>query len=270
MNQGVDHIKHWFHSSDIDYYMHFIRMWIPFNAWYVHTYGDYSDRELIEKLKNNSIIKDKIIDLLSRSNATDESIEFRKYLTKLHLELKNNSFPNRDNKISFEALDIGLNSINQITQQKGQSHYKITRYLSGNPLGRPNKSIDIEIFDRNNRTIFQESQNKYNVEELKNFRDFSKLTSIRKEDLLLFYKKINPRLIINYEELNPNIGFCIDEVHRQVYFINDLNIISEGIIEIIYLLRCKIFHGEMTPNENNKLIYRYAYNLLNIIVKKVI
>jgi len=46
-----DNLKQWRDSARIDWFSQFIRAWIPFNAWMTDTYGDLSDRELLDKVK---------------------------------------------------------------------------------------------------------------------------------------------------------------------------------------------------------------------------
>lgn len=53
-------------------------------------------------------------------------------------------------------------------------------------------------------------------------------------------------------------------------FVDDNNKISRGIVEILYLLRCSLMHGELSPDNNAKLVYQYAYEILRMILKKLV
>ena len=50
---------------DIDYYVYFTKAYFAFNAYLKAKYPDYNDREKIEQVKNNSILKTKFTNLLN-------------------------------------------------------------------------------------------------------------------------------------------------------------------------------------------------------------
>ena len=45
-------------------------------------------------------------------------------------------------------------------------------------------------------------------------------------------------------------------------FIKDTNKITEAIVIILYMLRCCLAHGNITPDEKTRNVYRYAYEVL--------
>ena len=57
---------------------------------------------------------------------------------------------------------------------------------------------------------------------------------------------------------------------NNINFIAERSKVSIGIIEVLYLLRCSLMHGEVTPDNNSLEVYKYAYNLLAGILKKMI
>jgi len=52
-------------------------------------------------------------------------------------------------------------------------------------------------------------------------------------------------------------------------FVNDDNKISRAIIMILYLLRCALAHGDISPDEPSNKVYRYAYEVLVPPLKKL-
>ena len=50
----IDNLKQWRDSARIDWLSQFIKAWIPFNAGMTDTYGDLSDRELLDHVKGVS------------------------------------------------------------------------------------------------------------------------------------------------------------------------------------------------------------------------
>ena len=48
-----DNIKQWLEQSDVDYFTHFVKAWIPFNAWYRHAYDTLrTEREILDEVKS--------------------------------------------------------------------------------------------------------------------------------------------------------------------------------------------------------------------------
>jgi hypothetical protein len=55
MNNFRGNIDHWLNQSEPDYYLFFLKAWIPFNAWYVAELPllNKSDTKIIKELQNN-------------------------------------------------------------------------------------------------------------------------------------------------------------------------------------------------------------------------
>lgn len=56
---------------------------------------------------------------------------------------------------------------------------------------------------------------------------------------------------------------------NKVEFIAERSQVSRGIIEVLYLLRCSLMHGEVFPDNNAMEVYKYAYSILAAILKKM-
>jgi hypothetical protein len=52
-------------------------------------------------------------------------------------------------------------------------------------------------------------------------------------------------------------------------FIKDSDLICKGMLEALYLLRNKLFHGEVTPNEGSQEVYRHSYFILMAALRKL-
>lgn len=52
--------------------------------------------------------------------------------------------------------------------------------------------------------------------------------------------------------------------------VNNAIDISRGVIEVLYLLRCSLMHGEVTPDNNSLEVYKYAYYVLAEVLKKMV
>ena len=52
-------------------------------------------------------------------------------------------------------------------------------------------------------------------------------------------------------------------------FVNDVGKISEAIVIILYMLRCCLAHGDISPDESANEVYKYAYEVLCAPLKKL-
>jgi hypothetical protein len=50
-----------------------------------------------------------------------------------------------------------------------------------------------------------------------------------------------------------------------IFVIDDTEVLYKGLIEIIYQVRCMLFHGELEPTEEKHQIVKYGYLVLNSI-----
>lgn len=57
---------------------------------------------------------------------------------------------------------------------------------------------------------------------------------------------------------------------NNIIFINERSKVSRGVIEVLYLLRCSLMHGEVTPDNNSLEVYKYAHYVLAEVLKKMI
>ena len=57
---------------------------------------------------------------------------------------------------------------------------------------------------------------------------------------------------------------------NNIIFINERAKVSRGVIEVLYLLRCSLMHGEVTPDNNSLEVYKYAYYVLAEVLKKMV
>ena len=52
-------------------------------------------------------------------------------------------------------------------------------------------------------------------------------------------------------------------------FVNDTGKISQAVVTILYMLRCCLAHGDVSPDETANTVYRYAYEILAAPLKKL-
>lgn len=283
VNNFSDNVPRWLSIAElkIDYYTQFIKSWIPFNAWYMVSYYDdslnrKSDRDIIDHIKNNSNpFRDRIINLLSGDD--NISNQFKFYLGQLHLQLEGHTIPDNDNKLSFTSLNISRNNNPTHSIPFRNLVYKATHNITA-PRGT--NRVKCEIFDtrRGNASIYFEEFLDWSINDFLNSINYIALIPERKEKLRLCFEEINPKkpenIVLkpirdranNFQQ--PNRCIVIDK-DTNVYFSDDTQLVSKVIIEMLYRLRCVLFHGEINPTETNQGIYEQAYNIQKILIQEL-
>jgi len=66
----------------------------------------------------------------------------------------------------------------------------------------------------------------------------------------------------------PNNSITID-IEKNLFFTDDKEKVTKAIIQLIYDLRCKLFHGELEPTNSNSNAYKYAYQIQKILIKEL-
>ncbi len=253
--------RDWIRKIDIeiDYFSAFIKAWIAFNAWYRSEYRERTDRDIIEKLKSeNNHFKGYIETLLDENNNTDDAIAFRNNLMSLQSALVSVPIFTQERggvnqQISFSEIAIN----NPKTLSEGDyrtTHYKVQRTRQSVKTLVHKKSHPTDIY-------FSFEQEKYDETALDVHSDFLRLGLEQQGQCKAFYKEVCPYVIesVLYKDRDNNIRFVAERAK-----------VSRGIIEVLYLLRCSLMHGEVTPDNNSAEVYKYAYYVLAKILKKML
>ncbi|WP_313126046.1 hypothetical protein [Proteiniclasticum ruminis] len=264
----MSNYKDWIKNIDIDidYFSAFMKAWIAFNSWYRYEFGSGSDKSIIEKIKDsNNRFRTHMTNLLASQEA--EGIRFKDNLSNLHAALCNAACTTQEyggvkKQISFS--EIAIKNTNQKSEHTyGQFVYKTFR---------SNAKFKTEIKHKDNGSIrFQFEQDGYDEEELFQQTDYKKLTLTQKNQCEICYEELSPYLIESIiflgdisegEEHYTKIG--------AYNFVNDNEKIGKSIVEVLYLLRCSLAHGDVAPDECSNNVYRYAYNILSMALKKLL
>ena len=258
------YLDDWLKKTEIDYYQMFILSWIPFNAWYMKVYYDYenrieSDKEIINKIKTEeNPFRSKIINLLNGSN--QESTLFKDNIYNLHLLLEANTIPNQEKRISFSSLKTHDNPNRQEIFTYKYKTYKFD-FLINQP--RTTKRFRCEIIKTDGSSDGLIELHSCSKEEIEQHSDYLKQIP-----------KVQQKILFGFNQINPNKSSSILsnkasglKIFNDLYFINNTTIISQFLIELLYQLRCKIFHGEIDPKPAYYDVYKNAYLLIKPLIK---
>jgi hypothetical protein len=259
-------IDHWLKQSEPDYYLFFLKAWIPFNAWYVAElpHLDKKDTKIIKELQDNPNSKPRntIENYLTTQDKSD-AIKFRAHLAELHHFLEVKSLKHNGSKLSFTNLSLTENP----------KKFEKDTDANGNVYKAEAKSSFFEalIVDKSGKTIMHFKQSPYNIEDLKKYNDYIKISD----------KKIQSKITNCYAAIDPNKPISLVSISKtksdiiilnsenKVNFINDPTTIAKGCIKVLYALRNMLFHGEIEPISSNKPVYEHAFYLLRLIIKEL-
>lgn len=263
----------------VDYYTQFVKSWIPFNAWYmvnIHSDTLHNDRKIIDHLKQNSNpFKDRILSLLEGDD--NDAIQFRNHIGQLHMSLEGYAIPSHDSKITFTSTTIAKNPNTQHSITFKKKAYKVDFDVTA---PKTTKRLKCEIFQiqtgGGHKPIFLDEFNDWSMEEFLESAKYKALSSEQREKLRLCYEEVNPNKPVNVvvsakrkgdgSYTKPANSLIIDS-DSNTYFIDDIDLVSKVLIEVLYLLRCALFHGEIDPTETNQTSYKHAYSILKSLIQ---
>ncbi len=261
------YIDDWLKKVDIDFYQMFIRAWIPFNAWYMRNYHDYenkidSDKIIIGIIKTQeNPYKTKIITLLKGNS--EDSKDFKKHIGKLYDLLEAVILPNEQNRISFSSMKLHDNNVRQRNIAFNKKTYKFEYLITQQRTTKRFRCDIINNLNQNSSGLIE--LHRCVLSEIEEQPDYISQPDRIKDIIKQGFEEINPNKAISIV-ISSNKGIKIND---DLYFINNINLIAQFIIEMLYQLRCKIFHGEIDPRQNFIGIYENAYHIQKMLVKSL-
>lgn len=260
---SVIHIKNWLQKAHPDYYTMFMKAWIPLNAWYVQAYGTRDDKEAIEKLKNGSKVKNRIVAMLEMDDLT--SRQFRQHLALLHNELESRGAEHNGTRISFTQIPQEGIQIKPATDSDKNGNV----YIASQGEGYFEAKI---VRDKGKgKSLMDKKFTTYDLQDLLKDSQYVGLgDKLAQEKIRLCYQQIDPKrnlsLVVNYSGRATKLKL---DKELKVAFIDDKELIAKSIIGIIYKLRCSLFHGEIDPTSTNQGIYEHAFYILKSVIKEL-
>lgn len=274
------HIEKWAKRAAQDYYMLFVRAWIPFNAWfkrecYLGGITNLSDSNCISHICNNpNTFKTKILSLLDGNDKSSE--EFKANLGALQNALMHHIIPEPATPLNFSTMIPDITSTNLIDQDFRTLHYRVERIIVGNSF-----QYEIHVEEKNTHaTKYHKHINGWKIADIQSDPSFISLTSEEcKKKIVEYFKEVNPqkpldivlqpRILADGSKQKPQHSIEMGK-DSGVYFINDTDKIAKVLIRLLYKLRCEIFHGSLDPTEANMEIYEYAYKIQYELVKELV
>jgi hypothetical protein len=265
-NQFVGHVDRWLllSESEVDYPLLFVRAWIPFNAWYCTNYQTTRDRVCIDKIKTDAnLFRAKLVALLMGDY--DEAIIFKEHLENLHNLLERHPIPDSDpnNRLTFKNVYFRRNPIHSTHPPISNNKYQYKAEVI-------TETGAVKVIILNTRqsppsTIYTYNHSKYDSSHFKDDLTENVKNKTHQKILIECFDKINPKIkenIISKGKKSLIKG-------KKIHFVDNANDVSQAIIEVLYELRCKLFHGEIQPSKDNFSVYEPCYQMLRILLKSL-
>lgn len=264
----TNNIVGWNEFTKLNYPSIYILRWIPFNAWYNSLVSGTKDADALRYLKKNpnnelyTVIKS----LAKTPSKSNEARTFQYHLHELRQLLDKEDFPSVDERIQFGTVEMYPNSQNEDTSRKDGFGYKIKRVVSkDDPSRLPVKSVSVTIEDLRSSSTISFNLSNYDVDKLRLELRKRKIEKDKRIILEEMFKKVEPMITVDVTDTKKG--------HVKIggsKFNKDLDALCAMTVDILYELRCKAVHGEISVKDTIEKIYEHAYFLLESILKKLI
>ncbi len=261
----MNNIKLWFEQAEPDYYIFFLKAWIPFNAWYVNEYPllKKKDTDIIKVLQDDSDSKPKKIIKNFLDNSTEHNaLKFQNYFAELHFQLDKIHLTHNERRLSFRNLSLTENpaKFKHDTDEKGNV-YKTEKTSS---------YCQAYIEAKGGKVLLDFKKPTFDIGELQKDTDFIRLEKKIKVKILNLFAAIDPKKPISViSDSSLKKDYLTLKAKNACKIINDTETVSKGCIKVLYALRCMLFHGEVAPTETNKKVYENAFYLLKLIINEL-
>jgi len=245
----IEVFRAWRESAQIDFFSQFIKAWVAFNALMrTKNHRADSDRKLLEHFKiQDGRTKQMFYDRLVYEDS--RSIEFRALLGNLHGSLK------RSRIIADEGTDyVSFSAI--ALREPAERVSKIKRSIYECKVVRDENGGHKSIIQKETLQVFYKEQQKYDLSEIKIDSSFLALNVQARKALeecyLLGSSDRKTNLIVRRGGINVG-SYRFDNNPSRLY---------SGLIEVLYLLRCALFHGRIVTERNIHEVYEYSYHIM--------
>jgi hypothetical protein len=251
-----ENVARWITQADIDYFTQYVKVWIPFNAWYRAAFNVETDSEAIKAIKTtDNSFRDRLVQLLNISSNDGQA--FRSRVGELNRALELKTVRNRGEHITLRV-SIQENSQTQSNDTYNSINYHVYRQAD------PYRIIARVTSVKKGAVLFQYQHQAYDWNNLSKRKDFDrKLSPTQQQQLKNHFDAIAPTVQVNL--LTNDDHNCYK---MGVYnFIRDEDALCSKIIDVLYSLRNTLFHGEITPDKDTNKVYESAYHILYTLIQ---
>lgn len=123
----------------------------------------------------------------------------------------------------------------------------------------------------NSKTYMDKSFNPYKLDVFLLDNQYISLpNSVMRTTMKKLFEAIDPQKPTNLITKTRTKGeFILLDKELNIKFVNDTELIAMAIVQVLYTLRCLLFHGELDPTNINLPVYEYAFSILKPIIKEL-
>ena len=251
-NTFTDNRDRWIQMSDVDYLGQFVKAWLAFNAWYRSAYTETQDRAIVEEIKwNTNPIASRLRLLLQHDS--ENAAQLRSEIGLLHNRLEN--YEIHSGKGS-DRTRITLSNIVIRTEPPFAAEFKYRGY-EGKAERLANGRVEVSITDKAGAQLVGLQQPKFDLVGLQSAPGFPELADGVKTRCRTLYGQMSPRQARDLKAGEEPEIIC--GAHR---FRCGPDFLFAGVVEVVYLLRCCLFHGELVPTREASACYEPAFRIV--------
>lgn len=258
-NTFIDNRDAWLRMSDIDYLGQFVKVWLAFNAWYRSAYTETQDRKIINEIKwQGNPILSRLRPMFDA--ASDEAEQFRAEVGLLHHRLEGYElFAGKGaTKVRISFCNVFLRErppAIETTSYRGYE-FKIERLA--------NKQVNTEVKRTNGAVvIFHMSQQTHDLVAIEAHQHFTQNLTANQQGLVRqLYNQIAPNWVENLTMFADTAPGTAEIRCGAFNFRCGKDALFAGVMEVLYQMRCILFHGELAPSKDAVACYEPAYRLV--------
>ena len=259
-NTFIDNRDAWLRLSEVDYLGQFVKTWLAFNAWYRSAYAETQDRKIINEIKwNPNPLSNKFRPLLEANS--EEATQFRAEIGSLFHRLENYEIQTGkgDEKQRITLTAVFLADTPAITR----TEISYSREFTVSRVANNQVSVNV-IKTKGGASVLTLNQARYDLNGLQADAQYAALSPAQQSFLRDMYQKIAPKRIGNLLEGDAPAIKC--GAHDFKCTREDL---FAGVVEALYLMRCTLFHGELSPTRDAIACYEPAYRIVRRFLESI-
>jgi hypothetical protein len=256
-NTFIENREAWLRMSDIDYVGQFVKGWLAFNAWYRSAYAETQDRKIINEFKwqSNPVLNTLRPKLEAQS---DEAAQFRAEIGLLHQRLENFellSGKGAKKRITMRNVFLRENTPGEKTDDRYGILFRVGLL--------PSKQVAVNVTRKTGGApLLTMPAAPHDPSALPATPGFQNLSPAQQSVLRRLYAEASPSWFCDLTAYcDPEPGS--PELQCGAYtFRCGKDALFSGVVEVLYEMRCTLFHGELGPTKEAVGCYEPAFRLV--------
>jgi hypothetical protein len=256
-NTFIENREAWLRMSDIDYVGQFVKTWLAFNAWYRSAYAETKDRKIIDEFKwQSNPIGNTLRPKLEAQS--DDAAQLRSEIGLLHQRLENYELlSGKATKKRITLRNVFLKENLPIVKTDDRYGFLFRAELLAS------KQVSVSVTrKRGGACLVNLPAAIHDSSALQRAPGFENLSPPQQNVLRRLYSDASPLWfcdLTSYDDLEPTSP---DLVCGAYTFRCGKDVLFAAVVEVLYEMRCVLFHGELAPSKEAVACYEPAFRLV--------